>query len=105
LVLLFAGAWFLGGCGKQEKAAEANAEYAIDKEYKKGPLTVHVKVDRGEISIADTVRLRLEATIDEKYDLTIPALAEQLKPYELGLLDFRSFPDKLVEDNRLLVPQ
>jgi len=103
LMVLCAGLLWLSGCEKQEKAAEVKAEFAVDKEYKKGPLTVHVKVDRGEISIADTVRLRLEATIDEKYEVTMPGVAEQLKPYELGLLDFRSFPDRLVEDNRLLV--
>ncbi len=103
LVLLFAGGGFLAGCDKQEKTATKPAEFAVDKEYKKGPLTVHVKVDRGEITIADTVRLRLEATIDPQYEVTMPAVGEQLNPYELGLLDFQSFPDQLAEENRLLV--
>jgi hypothetical protein len=102
-LLLCMGLLFLSGCDQDKKAETKQTEFAVDKEFKKGPLTVHVKVDRNEISIADTLLLRLEATIDETYDLTIPRVAELLNPYELGLLDFQSFPDKLAEENRQLI--
>ncbi len=95
LVLLVGGA----GCDKQE-AAEAGGAWVVDKVYEKGPLAVHVKLDREALTIAETVQLRLEASIEEGYEVTMPSLAEVLGKYEFGILDFTSEPDRLDEQGR-----
>ncbi|MCP4710414.1 MAG: hypothetical protein GY869_17465 [Planctomycetes bacterium] len=107
--VIIASLWVLtilalgSGCQDQTDRTDNEIAYEIEKEYERGPLTVHLKVDKAQVSIADTINMRLEALIDPGYELDIPSLGEALGEYQLGILDYRSFPDKLVEDERLLL--
>ena len=91
------------GCEREEVTETKQTEFEIDRAYEKGPLSVHVKIDKEQISIADTLRLRLEATIEEGYQITMPRVGDLLDQYEFALMDYQAPPDKLIENNRLLV--
>ena len=102
ILTILAGLW-AAGCGGEKADDSPEAEYEIDQKYERGPLTVYVKVDKSEISISDTIRLHLEALIDQGYEVDMPPLAEALGKYELGILDYKSQPDKLGDKDRLLI--
>jgi len=91
----------LGGCDSEKAQEKTETKYEIEKEFVRGPLTVHMKVEKSEITIADTIWLQLEAVIDEKYKVEMPSLADVLGEYEFGILDYKSLPDELTKDNRL----
>ena len=91
------------GCDRQDGPADAEDQWALDKVFEKGPLTVHVKLDKDTLTIAETLQLRLEASIAEGYDLTMPSLVEVLGKYEFGVLDFKAEADKLDDQGRRLV--
>ena len=92
IVLLLCLATLIG-CNDKQTTQESAGEFAIDKEFERGPLTVHIKVDKESISIADTVRVRLEAAIEEDYEVTMPAVAEFLvKENRFGILDYHTLP-------------
>ena len=106
IVVLLPMALLVAGLGCDDRKQPGNRErtFEIDRKFERGPLTVHVKVQKEKITIADTLWVRLEATIGEGYEVTMPAVAEFLdKEKRFGILDYESPPDKLVEDNRLLV--
>ena len=84
----------LGGCEKQGPA-EDKLEYEIDEDYTRGPLTVHVRVSKSAISIADTFFLELEAAIEQGYELTMPQVGEVLTSF--GIRDWRNMGEKLDE--------
>jgi len=105
-VLILAVSLLLGmmGCEKKDRAGAEDTKYAVDKEFARGPLTVHVMVDKDKISIADTLRVRLEAAIDQGYEVTMPAVREFLqKEQRFGILDYEELPNKLGKDNQTLV--
>lgn len=95
----------LPGCDTEPTADKtlADVSFSIDREHTKGPLIVHVKLDRDNISIAETVNLRLEADIEPGYDVKMPSLAEVIGKYEFGILDYRALPDKLLDNGHLLL--
>ena len=89
------------GCDREQSSEQAGATFEIDKQYEKGPLSVRVMIDKKTISIADTFTLRLEAVIEDGYELTMPRIGEALGQYEFGLLDVKTPADTLTDDNRL----
>lgn len=96
LAVLAAGS----GC-RQRPAEDVQAStHAVDKAYDLGPLTVHVRLDRDKVSIAETVGLELEARIQSGYKLTLPKMDKVLEDF--GLADWESEPDRLGEENRIV---
>ena len=95
----------LGGCDrKPDDASKATIEtFAVDREHVKGPLTVHVKLDRETIDITGTLNLRLEADIEPGYQVHMPSLADVIGKYEFGILDYRALPDKLLDNEHMLL--
>jgi len=99
-MLLFVGF----GCEGEKQADNKADEFEIDKSFERGPLTVHIKVDKAKISIADTIRLRLEAATDQGYEVEMPAVAQFLAgENHFGILDYLRLPDKLTDEGGLLV--
>lgn len=94
LVLLCAG------CGRTEKAGAGKSEFEIDKPYEKGPLSVHVRLGKGKITIAQTLNLQLEAAAAPGYDVNMPKVDKVLENFQL--LDWQSLPDKLDEKNNVV---
>jgi len=89
------------GCGdqKQESKKDPVFERGIYKTYERGPLKVVLRLDNSTPSIADKITLQMEIISEENYEITPPAFGEKLEQF--GIVDFRSTPAELVDDERL----
>jgi len=100
LILPCANLLGVSGC-KDKQAIETKAStYAVDKQYERGPLTVHIRLDRDKLTIAQTLVLELAAQIQQGYKLTMPTIDKALEDF--GLADWNSLGDKLGDDNRII---
>jgi hypothetical protein len=95
-VLLFSGA----GCKKNTSSENAGKEFEIDKEYQRGPLVVHVRVDRAKVTIADTILLELEAGVEPGFEVKMPKVDKVLENF--GIVDWDNLGNKLDEKNNVL---
>ena len=53
--------------------------FAVDRPFERGPLTVHVRLDKDTITIAEQVRLVVVTALQEGYTLDEPQLGQQLR--------------------------
>ncbi len=88
------------GCGKGGKGTTAKTGFEVDKLYEKGPATVHVRLDKTKISIADTVLLRLEASLPSGYEMQMPKVDKALENF--GMVDWSNLGKKLDEKNNVV---
>ena len=88
------------GCGKSSKDAAAKTEFEVDKVYERGPATVHVRVDRTKMTIADTVLLQLEASLPSEYEMQMPKVDKALENF--GLVDWSNLGKKLDDKNNVV---
>ena len=95
-VLLFG----LTGCKKNASSDNTAKKYEIDKEYQRGPLVVHVRVDKAKVTIADTILLELEAGVEPSYEVKMPKLDKVLENF--GIVDWDNLGNKLDENNNIL---
>jgi hypothetical protein len=94
--LLFACA----GCEKSTDAKGKKTEFEIDKDYQRGPLAVHVRVDKSKVTIAETILLELEAAIEPAYEVQMPKIDKVLENF--GIVDWDNMGDKLDENNNVV---
>ncbi|MCK4999995.1 MAG: hypothetical protein KAS23_10680 [Anaerohalosphaera sp.] len=87
------------GC-KDESGKKDDIVFAVDKEFLRGPLTVHLRIDKSEMSIADTFFLEFEAAIDPAYTVTMPAVDQVLKNF--GIRDWRDLGQKLDDQGNIV---
>ncbi len=86
---------------KQEKAsepAETEKETNIHKKYERGPATLTLDIDKKEITIAERLNLTIGITVDEDYDVKLPAFGDKLQQF--GIVDYRTTRPKLTGDKR-----
>jgi hypothetical protein len=88
------------GCGKSKSADSEKAKFEIDKVYERGPLTVHVRVNKGKIAIAETVLLELESAMKPGYKLQMPKVDKVLENF--GIIDWHNTGDRLDEQNNIV---
>jgi hypothetical protein len=88
---------FSSGCTKRSGSGSEIRSFAIDKAFDSGPLQVHVRVDANSVSIAETLTIELEATVEEGYDVTMPRVDSVLQHF--GILDWDNLGNRLNEDN------
>jgi hypothetical protein len=88
------------GCGKKTSVDSAEKAFKIDKDYHRGPLTVHIRVDKDKLTIADTFLLELEAAIEPDYEVTMPNVGNELENF--GIVDWDNLGDKLDENNNVI---
>ncbi len=94
MMLLFGGIMLVcAGCEKGSGDAGADTQFEIDNEYERGPLTAHVRVDKGSMTIAQTCLLELQATIEGNYQVQMPGVTEVLRHF--GIVDWRNVGDRL----------
>jgi hypothetical protein len=91
---------FIAGCEKSEDTNGGKVEFEIDKPYERGPLTVHVKIDKNKITIAETVLLELEAAIEPGYETQMPKVDKVLESF--GIVDWDNLGDRLDENNKIV---
>jgi hypothetical protein len=90
----------MAGCHRGPSDEKAKPVFEIDKVYERGPLTAHVRVDKGKISIAQTVLLQLEATASSKYEVKMPKVDETLLA-NFGLVSWDNLGRKLDPNNNV----
>jgi len=100
-MLLCCGAvWLCAGCGKSPNGKSGKVQFEIDKNYERGPLTVHVRADKATMTIAETVLLELEAAIEPGYEVRMPKVDKVLESF--GIVDWDNLGDKLDPNNHVL---
>jgi len=88
------------GCGKTTEHKGQTKKFEIDKDYQRGPLTVHVRVDKAKVTIADTVLLELQAIVEPGFKVKMPNVGKKLENF--GIVDWDNLGDKLDENNNVL---
>ena len=71
---LFALTFLLVGCGNAKPAEEIST--APHVEYERGPLSLRIAASADTITTTETLRLTIEATLDEGYNVQFPAYPE-----------------------------
>jgi hypothetical protein len=91
--------FILFSCGQagEEKKEETACE--IEKEYVNGPLTLVLKIDKKEISIAERITFVLEATISKEYHVEFPSFGENLEQF--SIIDFQNPGPKLIDEEHV----
>ena len=88
------------GCGDGADGRADKTKFEIDKLHERGPLTVHVRLDKAKLTIAETLLLELEATIDPGYEVKMPKIDGVLENF--GIEDWDNLGDKLDKDNNVV---
>ena len=96
-VLVCSGLIVGGGCDKGKEGAKAEPDFEIEKLYERGPLTVHVRLDKPTINIAETLLLEFEAAIEQSYELQMPKVDKVLENF--GIVDWDNLGDRLDDKN------
>lgn len=100
-MLLFSSVLLIcGGCGKSPASKTKKSKFEIDKDFERGPLTVHVRADKSTITIAETLLLQLETTIDPNYEVQMPKVDKVLESF--GIVDWDNLGDKLDEKGNVV---
>jgi len=90
---------FLAGCGEKSGTA-VEAEFEIDKQYSRGPLTAVVRISKTELTIAQTLVLELQASIESGYEVSMPKVDKMLENF--GIRQWRNLGDRLDENNNVV---
>ena len=90
----------LAGCRKDDGGKGGKDEFEIDKLYERGSLTVHIQLDKSKITIAETTLLRIEATVEQGYEVDMPKVAEVLENF--GIVDCDNLGSGLDEKNNIV---
>ena len=88
------------GCGQDSRSGASKTEFEVDKVYERGPVTVHVRLDKTEMTIAQTVLLQFEATVQPAYEITMPKVDEALQ--EFGLVNWDNLGRRLDHENNVV---
>ena len=89
------------GCAVGETSAAETPALAVDRPYERGPLTVHVRLDKDTITIAEHLRLVVVTALQEGYTLDEPQLGRQLGGWSIG--DYTSAPAALDDQGRHVI--
>jgi len=101
LVLLFCCGLLTAcaGCKERSESTAEETEFEIDKQYERGPLSVHVRVDTSKLTIAETFTLELEAIIEPGYEVRMPKVDKVLENF--GIVDWNNLGSRLDENNNV----
>jgi hypothetical protein len=92
--------WACAGCEKSTDGSAERSGFEIDRDYQRGPLTVHVRADKAKMTIAETVLLELEAAIEPGYEVRMPKADKVLENF--GIVDWDNLGDKLDENSNVV---
>lgn len=88
------------GCGRDSDSGRSKAEFEVDKVYERGPVTVHVRLDKTNMSIAETVLLQFEATVGPDYEMKMPKVDGVLNDF--GLVSWDNLGRRLDNENNVV---
>ena len=87
------------GCRQDKQRGAGDVAFEVDKVYERGPLTVHVRLDKTTMTIAETVLLEFEAALRQGYEIQMPKV-DQVLEENFGIVDWDPLGEKLDgEDN------
>ncbi len=76
------------GCGDDSEGQAEKTKFEIDESHDRGPLTVHIRLDKAKLTIAETLLLELEATIEPGYEVRMPKIDAVLESF--GIVDWNN---------------
>jgi len=88
------------GCGQDSGDGTPGSEFEVDKVYERGPATIHVRLDRTSLTIAETVLLQFEATVQPEYEIQMPNVDKVLENF--GIVDWDNLGTRLDEQNNVV---
>jgi hypothetical protein len=88
------------GCEKAGDTKARPVKFEIDKSYERGPLTVHVRLDKQKMTIAETVLLELQGVIAQNYELKMPTVESVLENF--GIVDWQNLGETLDPNNNVV---
>ncbi len=88
------------GCKKTGTAAVKKTVFEINKSYQQGPMTVHIRIDKSKITIADTLWLEFETAIGSGYDVNMPKVDKVLENF--GIVDWQNLGNRLDANNNVV---
>ncbi len=78
-----------------------NSKWAIDESYERGPFEVRLMVDKTDVSLSDTVVMRVELTADEQYDVT-PVDVNELLVEGFEVIEAKGQHKKMVGEAKVM---
>ncbi len=90
----------VAGCKKDSHGTPSTTPFEVDKVYERGPATVHVRLDKTKLTIADTVLLQFEATLQPGYKIEMPRVDKVLENF--GIVDWDDLGEKLDAKNHVV---
>jgi hypothetical protein len=90
----------LAGCKHDSTGEAQKSQFEVDKVYERGPATVHVRLDKTKLTIADTVLLQFEATLQSGYKVEMPKVDKVLENF--GIVDWDNLGEKLDAKNNVV---
>ena len=87
------------GCKKGPDSRAEKTEFEIDEQYERGPLSVHVRIDKSKLTIAETLLLEFEAVIEPGYEVRMPKVDKVLENF--GIVDWNNLGSRLDENNNI----
>lgn len=100
-LLVFAGVIVPGAsCRKEAEGGKDQLTFEVDKVYERGPVTVHVRLDKTSMTIAQTLLLQLEATVRPDYEIQMPKVDEVLEDF--GLVDWSNLGRRLDDEDNVV---
>lgn len=92
---------FIFLCSSCDQTRIKDEKYEIEKDYKRGPIHVFLKVDKKTITIADKLHFVMEIHLQETYEWGIPNLGSKLGS-AFGIVDYRNYQPQLGEKNTII---
>jgi hypothetical protein len=95
---LLAAATLAPGCSRN--AVNESEAFEIVKTYEQGPLRLDLKVEKSKITVADRLRVILEASAPESEEVKLPGRGQKLG--EFTVAESNAPQPRLIEGNRVL---
>lgn len=90
-------------CSREGEGGKEGPEYEINKEYTSGPCTLVIRISRQEISIAESITMIIDVTVDKEYNVKLPEFGENLEQFKIT--DFYEPGRQLAGNERIAVQQ
>jgi len=91
----------LAGCAKQasDTTEDTTEDQGILKEQTRGPVTIRLRLDHREITIAQRLNLSLEVDADETYEIKLPKVGDKLQQF--GIANYSTSPPELIDNDKV----
>lgn len=89
----------LGGCSDRGDDGDG-VKYAVEKNYRSGGLEVFVRVEKVEITLAETLEVEVSAAVGDGYEVVMPDFSDGMEGFEV--IDWRTMDERLDEKGRVV---